>query len=148
LSLGVEVEQMDGGRIVLGEKDYVVLRHLAEMLPKPLQLRYEHYGRFVREIGDALVTDSPEVTNAVITLRSRVTYTDVNSGISGHAVVVFPAEVKNAPENVSILSPFGMALIGEREGAVVEYVAPGGRYRVRMDKVEQPVVPSSAAQTS
>lgn len=129
---------MDDRRIIVNAKDYAVLKSLAEHLPRSLQLRQEHYGRFVQEISRAIVTDSPEMTNGVITLRSRVMYTYLDSGESGVAVVVFPAELGDSAENVSILSPFGMALIGEREGTTVEYSAPGGRYRVRVDKVEPP----------
>lgn len=139
---------MNNRRIVVSEKDYVVLRRLADALPQALVVRNEHYRRFIQEIRNALVTDSPELTAGIVTLRSRVTYTYEHDGATGHAVVVFPAEVKEAPENVSIFSPFGMALIGERAGTVVLYVAPGGQYEVRIDKVEQPVASSATGQTT
>jgi len=139
---------MNDRRIVVSEKDYAVLLQLATALPEPLLWRNPHYRRFVQEIENALVTDSPELIIGVVTLRSEVTYTYEDTGATGHAIVVFPADAKEGPENISIFSPFGMALIGEREGTVVQNVAPGGTYKVQIDKVTQAVASSAVGQTT
>lgn len=136
---------MSVNRIVVTPKDYPVLRNLAETLPRRSRRRQEHYERFIREIRNAIVTESAQAANGVVTVRSRVTYRYEDSDEVQVARVVFPAEMRGASENVSILSPFGMALIGEREGTVVEYAAPGGSYRVTIDKVEQPMAAVAAA---
>ena len=65
---------MSANRIVVTPRDYPALRNLAEALPRRSHHRQEHYERFIREIRNAHVTESPEATNGVITLRSRVTY--------------------------------------------------------------------------
>ena len=100
-----------------------------------------HIERFITEIRSAFITDPNLIPEGIVTLRSRVTYSTLEKGEKQVAVVVFPAELADNPENVSILSPFGMALIGEKEETVVEYVAPGGKFKIQIEKVEQPVTP-------
>ena len=78
------------------------------------------------------------------TIRSRVSFRHLSGDAAEateQAVIVFPVHCSEAPENVSILSPLGMALIGEREGSEVEYVAPGGTYRIRIEAVAQQQTP-------
>lgn len=130
---------MSDSRINVTNEDYLKLKGLAENLGASCRNRYPHVRRFIEEMAKAIVTDSYALPKGVVTLRSQVTYTYIDTGRSGKAVVVFPAEVDESRDNVSILSPFGMALIGEQEGTIVKYIAPGGNYRLRIDKVELPI---------
>ncbi len=123
-------------RIVLTHDDYAVLKQLVDTLKRTNKTKIPQFARFVREMDVAIVMESETIPDDVVTMHSRVGFTYVDSKETDHAVLVFPAQTNDAPENVSILSPLGLALIGERRGAELEYVAPGGSYTLRVDTVE------------
>lgn len=127
---------MSERRIILTHSNYVILKGLVETLQRSGKMKLPHFARFAKEMKDAIVMDAQTIPDDIITLYSRVRYTYLNSDESSEAVIVFPAQLKEAPEYVSILSPLGLALIGEREGTEVEYEAPGGFYRLRINQVE------------
>jgi len=123
-------------RIILNHSNYVVLKGLVDSLKRAGKMKQPHFARFAREMKDAIVMDSQTIPDDVITMYSRVVYTYIDSGKSSEAVIAFPAQASQSYSHVSILSPLGLALIGEREGTEVEYVAPGGTYKLKIEEVE------------
>ncbi len=128
---------MEDRRIILNHSNYLVLKGLVETLQRSGKLKQPHFARLARELKEAIVMDSDTIPDHIITIHSRVTYTDVDTGTTSEAVIVFPAQTNLAPDHISILTPLGMALIGERKNTIVEYAAPGGTYRLRIDDVRQ-----------
>ena len=127
---------MSEKRIILSHSNYTVLKGLADSLRRSGKMKLPHFARFAQELKAAIVMDPGTIPDNVITMHSRVHYTYLNTGTESEAVIVFPAETKEAPDHVSILSPLGLALIGERQGTEIEYEAPGGIYRLRINSVE------------
>ncbi len=127
---------MSTRRIILSHNNYVVLKKLVESLQRSRKMGLPHVARLAEEMKDAIVTEESEIPDDVVTMHSRVSFTYAGSQQDSQAVLVFPAQAKQAHEYVSILSPLGMALIGEREGTDVEYEAPGGTYRLTINRVE------------
>ncbi len=127
---------MSKRRIILNEENYTVLRKLVEARQKGAQRNLPHIQRLAEELKDAVVMDSYAIPGNIITIGSRVRYRLIGTGDLHHVVLGFPADVKDANDSVSILTPLGLALIGEREGTEVEYVAPGGTFRLLIEKVE------------
>lgn len=128
---------MDERRIILNQSNYLVLKGLVETLQRTGKLKLPHFARFAKELKEAIVMDSDTIPDHVITIHSRVTYTDIDNNTTSEAVIVFPAQKNIAPDHISILSPLAMALIGERKNTIVEYAAPGGTYRLKIDDVKQ-----------
>jgi regulator of nucleoside diphosphate kinase len=93
------------------------------------------FARFVQELSSATVLDAEEMPDTIITMHSRVGYRIGTSQQTNHVRVGFPAATSDHPENISILSPLGLALIGERQGAEFEYEAPGGTFQLRITSV-------------
>ncbi len=127
---------MSERRIILTHSNYIVLKGLVETLQRSSKMKMPHFARFAREMKEAIVMDSQTIPGNIITLHSRVHYTYIDTNKTSEAVIVFPAQLKENPDYVSILSPLGLALIGEQEGTVIEYEAPGGIYRLKIDRVE------------
>lgn len=127
--------------IILNRENYEVLRKLVEKLRSSGKLRAPHFARLARELAEARVVESSDIPDDIVTLYSRVRWTALDTNREGEGILVFPAEVRNLEDRISVLSPFGLALIGEQEGTVITYEAPGGTYQVRIDRVEhlQPV---------
>jgi regulator of nucleoside diphosphate kinase len=127
---------MSDGKIILNKEDYTVLTRLVDSLERTGRLTQPHFNRLAREMKHAVVMNRDEIPNNVITMGSRVNYTCIETGTTTEAILVFPAQAKDGESHVSILAPLGLALIGERDGTEVEYVAPGGTYRIRINAVE------------
>ncbi len=144
---GCVEEGMSDSRIILGHEDYTVLKGLVDSLTRAGKLGQPHFDRLAREMKEAVVVDRDAIPPKVITMGSRVNYTCLETGTTDEVVLVFPAQAKNGEKYISILAPVGLALVGEREGTDVEYIAPGGTYHIRINKVVQTqthVQPASA----
>lgn len=139
-----EVEgAMSDGKIILGEEDYSVLKRLVDNLERTGRLSQPHFYRLAQEMKHAVVMNRGDIPSKVITMGSRINYTCEETGTTTEATLVFPAQAKEGESHVSILAPLGLALIGEREGTEVEYVAPGGTYRIRINTVEHTQLPQA-----
>lgn len=128
---------MSERRIILNQNDYTTLRGLVDSLSRTGRMRLPHFARLASEMAEAQVVDAAAMPSDVITMGSRVNYTCIETDTTADATIVFPAQSKEGQEYVSILAPLGLALIGERAGTEVAYVAPGGTYRIRINTVEQ-----------
>lgn len=70
------------------------------------------------ELRQARITNPREVPPDVVTMNSKVRVRDPQTGTDQICTLVFPRNADLAPENVSVLNPFGMALLGRRLGDV------------------------------
>ncbi len=137
---------MSDGKIILSDDDYSILTKLVDSLERTGRLSQPHFNRLAREMKHAVVMDRADIPSRVITMGSRVNYTCKETGTTAEAVLVFPAQAKDGESHVSILAPLGLALIGEREGTEIEYVAPGGTYQIRINKVQHTEITRTAAE--
>lgn len=134
---------MSDGKIILGEEDYSVLKRLVDSLERTGRLSQPHFYRLAQEMKHAVVMNRGDIPSKIITMGSRINYTCEETGTTAEATLVFPAQAKEGESHVSILAPLGLALIGEREGTTVEFVAPGGTYRIRINTVEHTRLPQA-----
>jgi regulator of nucleoside diphosphate kinase len=72
----------------------------------------------------------------VVRLGAAATYTELASGIRRTVRVVTPSQADASAGRVSVLSPIGCALFGQRIGAVVEVDLPAAPIAARLDAVE------------
>jgi regulator of nucleoside diphosphate kinase len=89
------------------------------------------------ELDRAVVVDGPEVPTDVVTLGSRVRLADLDSGEEMIFTVVLPSRANADQGRISVLAPLGMAVLGYRAGARIEWDVPGGRRRLRVQHVIQ-----------
>ena len=127
--------EMSERRIILNHSNYIVLKGLVDSLKRTGKLKLPHFARFAREMKEAIVMESHTIPDDVVTLYSRVRYRFLDSSESKEHVIVFPAQTKDSEEYLSILSPLGLAMIGEREGTIVSYDAPGGMFKFQIEEV-------------
>ena len=99
---------------------------------------HEHLFDLAAELERAFVVDPGAVPSGVVTLNSLVRVADLLTGERRELRLVFPAEADPAAGRVSVLAPLGCALVGCREGEMVEWEMPGGLRRLRIDKVTAP----------
>ena len=92
----------------------------------------EHLLELAEELERAFVVDANDVPGGVVMLHSRVQVMDLTSGERRELTLVFPSEADPAAGRISVLAPLGCALMGYREGDIVEWEMPGGLRRLQI----------------
>ncbi|MEO8225365.1 MAG: GreA/GreB family elongation factor, partial [Gammaproteobacteria bacterium] len=70
-----------------------------------------------RVLGDADVVHWREVPPDVVTMHSRVLLKDLQAGTESELTLCYPADADASAGHVSVLSPAGWSLLGQRVGA-------------------------------
>jgi regulator of nucleoside diphosphate kinase len=94
-----------------------------------------------RELQRAIVVSAEAVPPDVVTMNSRVLYTDESTGVRRLVTIVWPDQADGGDGRVSVLAPVGSALLGLSVGQSIEWQFPDGRSRrLRLEDVlSQPV---------
>ena len=87
------------------------------------------------ELDRAHIVQPTAVPHDVVTMKSRVRLTDVETNEEQVYTVVFPSEANIDERKISILAPIGTAILGYRVGDTVEWRVPGGIRKLRIDEV-------------
>lgn len=79
-----------------------------------------------QELDSAKVVDEDELPDDVVRIDSLVEIKEEGSGRIYKFQIVFPAEANMKMNRISVFAPIGIALLGYRAGATVEWEMPGG----------------------
>lgn len=120
--------------IVVTRPDLERLKLLVETTRTRRRWEELHLLALAEELENAEVVDPEDVPPDVVTMRSRVRVLDMVSGQEAVYTICYPIEANVDAGKLSVLAPVGTALLGYREGDVVEWPVPGG---VRVLKIEQ-----------
>lgn len=114
---------MQQTNLIISEMDFV--RLMAIQPPPDLRAELER----------AIVIPDDSMKTDIVTMGSRVRYTEHETGNSRKIEIVFPEEAEAAAGKVSVFAPVGAALIGLGIGQEIEWDFPGGNTR-RLTVVE------------
>jgi len=92
-------------------------------------------SRLRRELDRARIVPSHEVSERVVTMNSRVVLTDLDSGQEFTCTLSFPDDANLDAGRLSVLAPVGTAILGYREGSIIEWEVPAGTRRFRIEKI-------------
>jgi regulator of nucleoside diphosphate kinase len=87
------------------------------------------------ELERADIVDPWSVPADVVTMNSTVELVDLDTRNRLTLTVVFPGAAAAASGRVSVLAPAGRALLGAREGTLVEWPIPSGTRRVSVERI-------------
>jgi len=87
------------------------------------------------ELDRASVVDSAKVPPNVVTMNSKVVLHDLDTSEEETYVLAFPNEADAGSGAISVLAPVGTAILGYRQGDVVEWPVPSGTRRIRIAKI-------------
>jgi len=126
---------MEERTIYITQADMERLRALIEI--------YNGNGSFLEslegELDGARVVSPREIPPNVVTMNSVVRIRDLTSQEEKTVVLVFPEKVGVTEKAVSILAPIGAALIGQKEGDIIEWQVPAGKKKLQvMEIIYQP----------
>jgi regulator of nucleoside diphosphate kinase len=135
---------MTDRQIVISEPNARVLRNLLRTR-NAAPHDQEHLQELRAELDRALVMESSQVSPTVVTLHAAVRVRDLESGQRQELTLVSPREADVSAGRISVLAPLGTALIGYRQGDVVERLMPGGLRRLLIEEVLQAPVANDAS---
>ncbi len=87
------------------------------------------------ELARAKVVEPKKVPPSVVTMNSRVILHNLDTSEELTYCLVFPNEADIDSGAISILAPVGTAILGYREGNVIEWPVPSGKTRIRIEKI-------------
>jgi len=88
-----------------------------------------------QELTRGILVDPKNVPPDVITMNSKVSITDMDSGEKKIYSLVYPSTAKIDENKLSILAPLGIALLGYRTGDIIEWRMPSGIKKIKIDEV-------------
>ena len=87
------------------------------------------------ELRRAKIMSPQEVPSNVVTMNSRVLLRDSDTSEEMTYSLVFPRDADIESGSISVLAPVGTAILGYREGYVVEWPVPSGRRRIYIERI-------------
>ncbi|MEN6359805.1 MAG: nucleoside diphosphate kinase regulator [Smithella sp.] len=88
-----------------------------------------------KELYRGVLVDPQDIPHDVITMNSKVSITDTDSGEKMTYTLVFPSAANIAENKLSVLAPLGMALLGYRVGDIIEWPVPSGVRKLKVDEI-------------
>lgn len=120
-------------RPIISETDYNTIHSL--ILHLPASHRTKEIGQLQTELNSALRVPDEKISEDVIRLNSYFEVEEVTSGKILNLWLVMPKQANISLQKISILSPLGVALIGFKEGMLIDWVLPGGPKKLKILKV-------------
>ena len=87
-------------------------------------------------LDEARIVEPSQMPEGVITMNSTVRFRDLDTGEVETYTLVYPGFADASQQRLSILSPFGAAILGYREGDVINMDPLAGGSRMAIEKVE------------
>lgn len=87
------------------------------------------------EIGKCQIVGSRQVPPDVVTINSRVSLHDLDSGQTMILTLVLPGNANLEEGRISVASPIGTAILGCAAGDTIQWVVPAGTKRIHIEEV-------------
>jgi regulator of nucleoside diphosphate kinase len=87
------------------------------------------------ELDRAVIVKSTEIPGDVITMNSKVSLEDTQTGEEIIFTLVYPEDANLLEDKISILAPMGTAALGYRVGDRFEWETPDGIRSLRVRKI-------------
>jgi len=118
--------------LFITEHDAEQLEHLIKI---GSTLDAAHLESLEDELSYANIVSPKKIPPDIITMNSTVQVKDMDSGEVKTYTIVFPNRVGMFQNAISVLAPIGTALLGYREGDLIEWEVPAGTKRLKVLKI-------------
>lgn len=120
-------------RVIISSLDAERLEDLIASLPNTA---FPGKADLEAELARADIVDPKDIPATVVTMNSTVTFEADVSREAFCLTLVYPKDIDNSGEKISILAPVGSALLGLSQGDEIEWPKPGGgMLRVRIKEI-------------
>ena len=122
--------------VFITKYDYLRIKELIDVAQmfEPGALK-ESLQRLNTALDSSKIVNSEEVPSDVITMNSKIKYTDLETGESDIMQLVFPADISKSENAVSILTPFGIEVLGQWKGNSIEVKQEGKTKKYKLDDI-------------
>jgi regulator of nucleoside diphosphate kinase len=122
--------------IYITELDRQRLEKLIELAgERSRRANHLYLSRLEEELERAETVTPAEMPPDVITMRSKVRLSDLDTGEEMIYTLVFPSEANYDEGKISVLAPVGTAMLGYRVGDVIEWQVPSGVRRLKVEEI-------------
>jgi len=111
------------------------LRNLIETYRSSGKVKKEPLDELEKELDRAVVVDPSEISGEVVTMNSTICMEDMHTGDQRTISLVFPSDADLDRGKISILAPVGMALLGYRKDATIEWKVPSGIRKFKITRI-------------
>jgi regulator of nucleoside diphosphate kinase len=126
---------MKGHSTIVTDADMDRLSRLVRALKHSLFRDQLQLDLLEQTLESAEVTPSERIPRDVIRMNSRIRVLDFDTRKKELYTLVFPENADISTSRISVLAPVGIALLGHRQGDVIEARVPGGTRRLRVEQV-------------
>ncbi|WP_036160746.1 nucleoside diphosphate kinase regulator [Marinimicrobium sp. LS-A18] len=120
-------------KITLTKNVYERLWNLLESVPEDTIT-----NQLEEELERAKIVTPAKLPDDVVTMHSQVTFTVQSTGKTFTYTLVYPTELDNTENKLSILSPIGSAIIGLKQGQEIDWpISKTQRTTVKVEAVSR-----------
>jgi regulator of nucleoside diphosphate kinase len=123
--------------IQVTQPDYKLLTELLTRRTNAVPGEKACRASLFQELSRARIVSPSEIAPDVITLRSKASLIDLESGELLEYTLVLPEEADASEGLISIFAPLGTAMLGFRQGDIFEWAMPGGVMKLKVVQVMQ-----------
>lgn len=87
------------------------------------------------ELNRANIEPPEMIPPDIITMNSKVLLRDLESGEETIYTLVYPEDADLFEDKISILAPVGTAILGFREGDIIDWDVPDGIVKLKVEKI-------------
>lgn len=127
--------EVENRTILITESDKTRLEGLVDYAKNALHRDQRYIEMLEQELEHAEVVPGEEIPPDVVTMNSQVRVKDLDTGKVAVYALVFPRDADYSKSRISVLAPIGTALLGYREGDVIEWRFPAGMRRLRIEAI-------------
>jgi regulator of nucleoside diphosphate kinase len=125
--------------IYITEVDLERLRELIGVAGSCAELDQRGLADLQAELNRASIVATEDVPPDIITMHSQVRVRDLGTGQEMILTLVYPRGANLEQGKISVMSPFGAALLGYRAGDILDWKVPDGVRRIQIvEVVHQP----------
>jgi regulator of nucleoside diphosphate kinase len=128
---------MKSHSIVITDADMDRLSRLVRALKHSLFRDQTRLESLEQTLESAEVTSLERIPGDVIRMNSSIRILDLETRKKESYTLTFPDTADISTSRISVLAPVGTALLGRRQGEVIETKVPGGARRLRIERVSQ-----------
>lgn len=126
---------MNRGNIVLSRLDAQRIRKCIEIAKQQSTINDFEIQRLTFELNMAEIKDPRKIPNNIVTMNSEINFSFVNLEKSGKIKIVYPNDANMKEGRISIFSPIANALLGHKEGDIIEWIGPMGTMHMHIEKI-------------
>lgn len=121
--------------IVITESNHRQLRKLLDAAEAQGVERADSLKALGKELRRARVVRAADMPPDAITMNSTVRLRDLDTGEAETLTLVYPGDANAFEDRISVLAPVGTAILGFREGDVIEWPVPSRLRRLQVEAV-------------